>query len=84
MVQRKIFLKGGAGTFLFNFFEVCFYSLKNCVRHLKKNYLFSATVIYEKIHSKLSENESVCMCKEVWFVRLRQEGGCLRESGETV
>ena len=35
-------------------------------------------------HSKFSKNESVCMCKEDWYVRLGQEGDCLREDGGTV
>ena len=31
----------------------------------------------KRIHSKLSQNEPVCMCIEVWFIGLRQEGDCL-------
>ena len=32
-------------------------------------------------HSKLSENEPICMCKEGWCVGSGYEGGTLREDG---
>ena len=35
-------------------------------------------------HFNLTKNEPVCMCKESWGVRLRQEGGSLREGREIV
>ena len=36
----------------------------------------------KKIHSKLSKNELVCMCKEGWYVRLGQRVACLSEGGD--
>ena len=46
---------------------------------LNKNYFFLPTQSYEKSHSKLSKNETVCMCKEGWCFGLGQEGGSLCE-----
>ena len=51
---------GGLALFLFNFLEVyhfyfhvqklkLLYSLQNCVTHLKKNYFFLPTKMYEKM-----------------------------------
>ena len=63
MVQGQVFLKevgggrgGGATLFLFNVLKVyhfyikkLLYPFQNCVKHLKKNYLFSHHVFIKKI-----------------------------------
>ena len=77
MAHGQLFLKGGL--------KVCHFYIGNyftfsSVIHLKKK--FSATIISsEKSYCRLSNNETVCICKESWC-RLGPEGGCLRESGE--
>ena len=64
MVHGQLFLKGGL--------KVCHFYIGNyftfsSVIHLKKK--FSATIISsEKSYCRLSNNETVCICKESWCV----------------
>ena len=97
MVQGQFILKNGGSLLkrgelallLFNFFKVynfyilkLFYSLQNCVKHLKKNYFLCHHNFMKKRNSKLSKNEPVCICKEGWCVILGQEGVLSMRVGE--
>ena len=80
MVQGQVFLKGGLVLFLFDLFKVyyfyilkLFYSLQKCVIYLKEIF-FLPRWFFDRSHSKLSENEPLCICKKGWCVRLGQEG----------
>ena len=78
MAHGQLFLKGGLKVCHF-YIRKLFYFFQSVI-HLKKK--FSATIISsEKSYCRLSNNETVCICKESWG-RLGPEGGCLRESGE--
>ena len=99
MLQGQVLLKAGTRGvwhFLYLFFSrfvififrdftvLLFYSLQNCVIHLKiegKLFFFYYHNFMKKSHSKLCKNEPLCMCKEGWCVRLGQEGAkvvCVR------
>ena len=60
-----------------------YFTPREIVIDLKKMYFFCANIIlWNKNHTSLSKNKSVCMCKESWFVGLGQERGSLHEGGE--
>ena len=88
MVQGQVFIKGQLALLLFNCFKVyhfyilkLFYSLQNCVTHLKLHYFFYQHNFMKKVVLKLSKNEPVSTFKEIWCVGLGQEEGPLCEGG---
>ena len=88
MMQGQVFIKGQLALLLFNCFKVyhfyilkLFYSLQNCVTHLKLHYFFYQHNFMKKSCSKLSKNEPVSTFKEIWCVGLGQEEGPLCEGG---